>query len=100
MKKQKIFGLGLFSAAIYVAIVLAVQSTQISIAGAQETDRTGNIGRGAGLWAQNCMRCHNMRDPKEFRDDLWKPIVTHMRIRAGLTGQDTRDILAFLQASN
>jgi len=46
------------------------------------------------------MRCHNARDPQEFRDDLWKPIVTHMRVRAGLTGQEARDILAFLQASN
>ncbi|MBI4006787.1 MAG: cytochrome c [Gammaproteobacteria bacterium] len=41
-----------------------------------------------------------MRDPKEFRDDLWRPIVNHMRVRAGLTGQQTRDILAFLQSSN
>ncbi len=41
-----------------------------------------------------------MRDPKEFRDDLWRPIVYHMRVRGGLTGQETRDILEFLQASN
>jgi len=60
----------------------------------------GDVGRGAQAWAQNCMRCHNARDPQEFRDDLWKPIVTHMRVRAGLTGQEARDILAFLQASN
>tara|TARA_R110002110_G_scaffold70800_5_gene189537 strand:- start:6251 stop:6760 length:510 start_codon:yes stop_codon:yes gene_type:complete len=41
-----------------------------------------------------------MRDPKEVRDELWDAIVTHMRIRAGLTGQDQRDILLFLQQSN
>ncbi len=56
--------------------------------------------RGAKAWAENCARCHNMRDPKEFRDDLWRPIVYHMRVRGGLTGQETRDILEFLQASN
>lgn len=60
----------------------------------------GDFVRGAKSWAQNCARCHNMRDPKEFRDELWKPIVTHMRVRAGLTGQETRDILLFLQRSN
>jgi cytochrome c5 len=60
----------------------------------------GDISRGATSWSQNCNRCHEMRDPMEFRDDLWKPIVTHMRVRAGLTGQQQRDILAFLQASN
>ena len=41
-----------------------------------------------------------MRDPKEFRDDKWHVIVYHMRVRAGLTGQQTRDIIAFLQSSN
>jgi mono/diheme cytochrome c family protein len=60
----------------------------------------GDIHAGAISWSQNCARCHNMRDPMEFRDDLWKPIVTHMRVRAGLTGKQQRDILAFLQASN
>jgi len=60
----------------------------------------GDVHAGAISWSQNCARCHEMRDPMEFRDDLWKPIVTHMRVRAGLTGQQQRDILAFLQASN
>lgn len=60
----------------------------------------GDVHAGAISWSENCARCHEMRDPMEFRDDLWKPIVTHMRVRAGLTGQQQRDILAFLQASN
>lgn len=60
----------------------------------------GDATRGAQSWADNCARCHNMRDPKEFRDDQWKPVVLHMRVRAGLTGPEARDILAFLQASN
>ena len=60
----------------------------------------GDMGRGAKLWADNCARCHNMRDPKEFRDDQWRVIVTNMRVRASFTGQDTRDMLTFLQAAN
>lgn len=58
------------------------------------------FGRGAQAWANNCARCHNMRDPKELRDDQWRAAVGHMRVRAGLTGQEARDILAFLQGSN
>lgn len=61
---------------------------------------SGDINQGATTWSNNCARCHEMRSPTEFRDDIWKPIVTHMRIRAGLTGQQARDVLAFLQASN
>jgi mono/diheme cytochrome c family protein len=60
----------------------------------------GDVNRGATTWSYNCARCHEMRGPTEFRDDIWKPIVAHMRVRAGLTGQQQRDVLAFLQASN
>lgn len=56
--------------------------------------------RGAQSWADNCDRCHNMRDPKEFRDDQWRSIVSHMRVRGGLTGGETRDILFFLQGGS
>mgnify|MGYP003571089251 CR=1 FL=1 len=60
----------------------------------------GDVARGSKAWANNCSRCHNMRDPKEFRDDGWRPIIAHMRLRAGLSGQQARDILTFLQSSN
>lgn len=60
----------------------------------------GDFAKGAQTWADNCNRCHNMRDPKDLRDDQWITTVFHMRMRAGLTGQQTRDILTFLQQSN
>lgn len=56
--------------------------------------------RGAKAWANTCSRCHNMRDPKELSDAQWKIVATHMRLRAGLDGQQVRDITTFLQASN
>lgn len=80
--------------------VLGLGLAAVTAAGAAETSQAGDFGRGAQAWVANCTRCHNARDPKEFRDDLWKPIVTHMRIRAGLTGQEARDILTFLTQSN
>jgi len=80
----------IFSLAIYPGLVNAVE----------DKTKAGDINRGAQQWANNCGRCHNIRDPKEFRDDLWAPVVLHMRVRAGLTGQQTRDITAFLQSSN
>lgn len=60
----------------------------------------GDAASGAQQWANNCSRCHNMRDAKEFTDDTWRSIILHMRVRAGLTGKQSRDILAFMQASN
>ncbi len=56
--------------------------------------------RGAQTWANNCARCHNMRNPKELRDDQWRAVVSHMRVRGNLTGKEARDVLVFLQGSN
>lgn len=60
----------------------------------------GDFAQGSKTWSENCARCHNMRSPTDLRDDQWVTAVFHMRVRAGLTGQDTRDILTFLQGSN
>ena len=65
-----------------------------------QAEEPGDSARGARQWANNCARCHNFRNPKEFPDYLWKPVITHMRVQAGLTGQQARDILAYMQASN
>jgi len=60
----------------------------------------GDAVRGAKAWSDNCMRCHNLRDAHELRDDQWITTTFHMRVRGNLTGQETRDILTFLQSSN
>lgn len=79
---------------------LAALSVALSaVVFAADGSENGNSS-GARLWADNCARCHNMRDPQEFRDDQWHVIVNHMRVRGGLTGEDARQILEFLQATN
>ncbi len=35
-----------------------------------------------------------------MRDDQWTTSVYHMRVRAGLTGKQTRDVLEYLQTAN
>ncbi|MFV2059986.1 MAG: cytochrome c5 family protein [Gammaproteobacteria bacterium] len=60
----------------------------------------GNFQQGSITWAENCGRCHNIRSANELTDVQWITTVFHMRVRAGLTGQETRDVLTFLQESN
>jgi cytochrome c5 len=60
----------------------------------------GNFSAGSKAWADNCTRCHNLRNATDLRDDQWITTVFHMRVRAGLTGTETRDILTYLQQSN
>jgi len=62
--------------------------------------KAGDPVAGAKVWAENCSRCHNARDPADLRDDQWISTAFHMRLRAGLTGQQTRDVLTFMQDSN
>lgn len=63
------------------------------------TEQDGDIANGAQVWADTCMRCHNLRGPADLSKRGWKFSMQHMRVRAGLTGQETRDILAFILES-
>lgn len=56
--------------------------------------------RGAQAWSSHCARCHNMRDPQELSDEQWRTVMAHMRVRVGLSAQQAREILVFLQGSN
>ena len=72
----------------------------VTTANSEVYPEPGDFAKGAKTWANNCNRCHNLRDPKDLTDDQWITTVFHMRVRAGLTGQQTRDIITFLQQSN
>ena len=72
----------------------------VTTALAADFPEAGNFSQGSKVWADNCNRCHNMRGPKELRDDQWISTAYHMRMRAGLTGQEARDVITFLQGSN
>src|SRR5215468_11078367 len=51
---------------------------------------------GAKLWGQNCGHCHNIRSPDSYSDAQWDVAMLHMRIRANLTAEEHKQILAFL----
>lgn len=63
-------------------------------------DETLSLARGARLYSANCGRCHNPRGAVEFTDGQWPLIMTHMRVMAGLPGDQAREIEFFLRASN
>jgi len=55
---------------------------------------------GAQVWSENCMRCHNLRRPRQRSDREWAVIAHHMRVRANLLAEEHRLILRFLQSAN
>jgi len=93
------YGLIHLRLARYITVPL-MAIAMVSISVAADFPVPGDFSTGSRLWAENCGRCHHVRDPRDLRDDQWITTTFHMRIRAGLTGRETRDILTFLQASN
>lgn len=55
---------------------------------------------GAEVYSANCGKCHSERYPSERTDDEWQLIVSHMRVRAGLTAKEARAVLEYLQENN
>ncbi len=72
----------------------------LAVVGVHAADDPPDPARGAKLYSANCGRCHNLRAATELGDLEWAIVVTHMRVTAGLPGDQARDIEAFLQASN
>ena len=97
MKLHKKQPLALIGNLLIALIVIGLSSTT---AMASDFPQAGDATNGSKLWADNCARCHNMRSPDDLTDEQWITSVFHMRVRAGLTGQETRDILTFLQGAN
>lgn len=92
MKKYLIAGL-------FVLGMMSLATTQVKTEESESSVKAANAANGAKLWSQNCNRCHEMRSLNDFTKRQWFVAAQHMRVRAGLTGQDVRDIVAFLQGS-
>lgn len=61
---------------------------------AKDHSNTGQQSTGEKKFNQNCSRCH--KAPEGFPPRISGTILKHMRVRASLSQQDERDILAFL----
>jgi hypothetical protein len=96
----------------FSVLVLLLVSTSWSLFAEPETNRKADDKSSSGvssdsyrglsgeeLWSNNCMRCHNIRPPTMYSDAQWDVIVHHMRLRANITGQEQRAIVAFLKSS-
>jgi hypothetical protein len=55
---------------------------------------------GAQLWAENCIRCHNIRSPSNYSPTQWEVVMMHMRVRANLTPEEHKKILEFLKSGS
>ncbi len=93
-------GLHLLGLALLGGLLAACTSNAGNTSGETSVSQVTNAPSGAEIWANNCARCHNFRDPTTLSDSQWDVAMMHMRVRAKLNGADARAVLKFLQASN
>ncbi len=82
--------------------VTAVLALTFLVAGPSSVAGQGStpVAEGARVYGAVCGSCHNARSPLERSDRDWVTIINHMRVRANMTGEQVRNVLAFLQATN
>ena len=94
-------GIGL-PGAIIIAFCVAASWLVI---GCSTTGQSGQLAAGTGksgaqLWAENCVRCHNIRSPSSLSPAQWEVALMHMRVRANLTPEEHKKILEFLKSGS
>jgi len=56
--------------------------------------------RGAELWGEYCVLCHNARSGSEFNRLEWDTLLLHMRVRANLPAEDAEAMRVYLRSSH
>jgi len=67
------------------------------ISGCATTSPKTDQASGAQLWAQKCQSCHNAPPPSAWSTQQWDVIINHMRVKANLTNEEAKKIVAFLK---
>lgn len=89
-----------FLAVVLVMPGLVNMDARAEESGLTDQERAAQSARGAMAWSEQCGRCHNIRSPNEFTDDIWDVSVNHMHIRANIPADVIGDIKAFLKSNN
>jgi cytochrome c1 len=95
-----IFKITIMKKLIIILTVFSVVITVISTTSSCTVTKAISEKSGATLWGENCLRCHNTPTPTDFSDAHWETIGMHMRLRANLTNEEVKKVVAFLQSAN
>jgi hypothetical protein len=86
------------------AIIIVSCAAVVWLIGCATNKQSGEVSAGttgksgAQLWAENCVRCHNIRSPSSLSPVQWEVAMMHMRVRANLTPEEHKKILEFLKS--
>jgi hypothetical protein len=84
---------------ITIIILIMITGSSLLLSSCAPTKDIAEKG-GATLWGENCSRCHNAPTMDQYNKEQWGIIGTHMKLKAGLTAQETKKIIEYLQSGN
>jgi mono/diheme cytochrome c family protein len=95
MTRVKALTIGCLAVAA-TAVIGQMSSTPQQPKPQKATQKSGaaNMGRGQQVFAQNCYRCH--QEPRGFSPSISGTVARHMRVRAGLSDEDYKALMNFL----
>ena len=82
------------------AVITTAAISAFLISSCTSQREMASLKSGAELWAQNCIRCHNIPSPPSYTDTQWKTIGLHMKERANMTDEQITKIVEFLKTAN
>ena len=81
---------------IFVIISFTISVCAIIVTGCAPTKAISEKS-GALLWGENCNRCHSAPSQDQYTKDQWTIIGAHMKLKAGITNDEEKKIVAFLR---
>lgn len=61
-----------------------------------EVPLTAELAEGKTLFVNNCAKCHDLYNAKDFNAEQWKPIMLSMQIKAKISDEEREKIYAYL----
>ena len=92
--KTKVLALTIIAGVMYAC---GSSKTAPEVAKSQpKKELTSDLAEGKSLYEGSCARCHQLYKPSDYNAEAWKPIVSKMQKKAGLTNEQGMKIYNYL----
>lgn len=86
------------AAIIVFSLACSTQKEQVQTTpnSKQEVSFSPIVDEGQFIYENNCAKCHDLYNPKDFNAEQWKPILLKMQKEAKISDEEREKIYAYL----